>query len=59
MLYGLYARIGFRMLREMFQALGLGQTDADVAFVKEMLAALPPGHIAEKRIAARSWTDNA
>lgn len=54
MLYGLYARIGFRMLREMFQALGLGQTDADVAFVKEMLAALPPGHIAEKRIAARS-----
>ena len=44
MVYARYGRAGLYMLREMFQVLGLGQTDADVAFVRETLAALPEGH---------------
>ncbi len=51
MLYGAYPRAGFYMLREMFQVLGLGQSDADVAFVKDALDALPEGHVARAPLA--------
>lgn len=45
MVYGRHARAGVYMLQEMFRLMGLGQTEADVATVKQTLAALPKRHI--------------
>ncbi len=44
MVYGQYGRTGVYMLQEMFRLMGLGQTAADVAVVKQTLAALPARH---------------
>jgi SAM-dependent methyltransferase len=44
MVYGRYGRAGVYMLQEMFRLMGLGQGEADVATVKQTLAALPKRH---------------
>ncbi len=44
MLYGKYSRTGVYMLQEMFQTLGLGQTEDDVATVKAVLGLIPQSH---------------
>ncbi|MSP20650.1 MAG: class I SAM-dependent methyltransferase [Alphaproteobacteria bacterium] len=41
MLYGVYPRLRFHMLRDLFQMLGVGQTPADVAFVRRALELVP------------------
>ena len=45
MVYGQYGRTGVYMLQEMFRLLGLGQSEDDVATVKQTLAALPKRHV--------------
>lgn len=45
MVYGRHGRVGVYMLQEMFRLLGLGQSEADVAMVKQTLAALPKRHV--------------
>ncbi len=44
MLYGRYARLGVYMMQEMFKRLRVGQSEADIAFVRQVLAALPRDH---------------
>lgn len=45
MLYGRYGRAAVYMMQELFRILGATeQSDADVALVKQMIAALPPEH---------------
>ena len=44
MLYAHYGRIGVEMLQAAFKEMGLGQDDASVAVVKEVLASLPQDH---------------
>ncbi len=44
MVYGQYGRTGVYMLQEMFRLMGLGQSEEDVAMVKQTLAALPKSH---------------
>jgi len=44
MLYGRYARIGVYMMQEMFRRLGVGQSADDIAFARDVLAALPAEH---------------
>src|SRR5262245_9989342 len=45
MIYGQHGRVGVYMLQEMFRLLGLGQSEADVAFVKRTVASLPKHHV--------------
>jgi SAM-dependent methyltransferase len=44
MVYGQYGRTGVYMLQEMFRLMALGQSEYDVATVKQTLAALPKRH---------------
>ncbi len=44
MLYAKYGRIGVEMMQSVFRDLGMGQDDASVQMVREMLALLPPDH---------------
>jgi SAM-dependent methyltransferase len=45
MVYGQYGRTGVYMLQEMFRLMGLGQSEDDLATVKQTLAALPKRHL--------------
>jgi SAM-dependent methyltransferase len=45
MVYGKYARTGVYMLQEMFRLMGLGQSEDDVATVRQTLASLPKRHL--------------
>ncbi len=44
MLYGRYARVGVYMMQEMFRRLGVGQSADDIAFARDVMAALPAEH---------------
>ena len=44
MLYAKYGRIGVEVLESVFRDMGLGQDDASVQIVKEMISVLQPGH---------------
>jgi SAM-dependent methyltransferase len=44
MLYARYGRIGVEVLESVFRDMGLGQDDASVQIVKEMISVLAPGH---------------
>ncbi len=50
MLYGAYGRTGVYMLQRLFRMLGVGQSPADVAFVKQVLGALKMDHPARAYI---------
>ncbi|MEJ0070813.1 MAG: class I SAM-dependent methyltransferase [Pseudomonadota bacterium] len=45
MIYGRYFRTGVYMLQELFRRLGLGQTEADVALVRQTLTNLQQDHL--------------
>jgi len=45
MIYGRYFRTGVYMLQELFHRLGLGQTEADVAIVRQTLSNLQQDHL--------------
>ncbi len=45
MVYGRHGRVGVYMLQEMFRLMRLGQTEADVGMVKQVLEALPKRHV--------------
>lgn len=47
MLYARYGRVGVELLQSVFRDLGLGQDDESLRIVKEALATLPPGHLAQ------------
>src|SRR5262245_59996205 len=51
MVYGKYGRTGVYMVQEMFRLMGLGQSEDDVATVKQTLAALPKGHVSQSYFA--------
>ncbi|WP_395623681.1 class I SAM-dependent methyltransferase [Sphingomonas daechungensis] len=44
MLYGRYARVGVYMMQELFRRIGVGQSAQDIAFVRQVLSALPADH---------------
>jgi SAM-dependent methyltransferase len=44
MLYARYGRIGVEVLESVFRDMGLGQDDASVQIVKEMISVLAPNH---------------
>jgi len=44
MLYAKYGRIGVEVLESVFRDMGLGQDEASVEIVKEMISVLPPDH---------------
>jgi SAM-dependent methyltransferase len=46
LLYGKYGRTGVYLLQQMFRMLGIGQSPADVAFVKQALGVLKSDHTA-------------
>jgi len=48
MLYGFYGRTGVYMFQEMFKRLGFQQDQRSVDLVKQMLAAVDPGHIVKR-----------
>lgn len=48
MVYGRHGRVGVYMMQELFQVMGLGQTEADVAMVKQTLEALPKRHVIQE-----------
>jgi hypothetical protein len=50
MVYGRCARSGVYLLQELFGLMGLGQTEADVQLVREVLGALPPEHPAQSYV---------
>jgi SAM-dependent methyltransferase len=50
MVYGLYGRAGVYMLQDMFRLLDLGQDEADLATVKQTLAALPKRHVVHEYV---------
>jgi SAM-dependent methyltransferase len=52
MLYARYGRTGVYMLQDIFQRLGLGQSEQDVETVKSALRSLPANHFARSYIRA-------
>ena len=58
MLYGYYGRIGVEMLQGAFKEMGLGQDEASVKIVKEILASLPQNHPAQSYIAGAPDLDS-
>ena len=44
MLYAKYGRLGVEMMQGIFREMGLRQDQASIDIVREVLAALPPGH---------------
>ena len=51
MLYAHYGRIGVEMLQGVFKEMGLGQDEASVAVVREVLASLPQDHPVQSYLA--------
>ncbi|MGO9158597.1 methyltransferase domain-containing protein [Mycobacterium sp.] len=51
MLYAKYGRIGVEVLESVFRDMGLGQDDASVQIVKEMISVLSPDHPVQRYLA--------